>query len=189
MSEQPIHRMSYAEFLAFEKNAAEKHEYLRGGVWAMAGGTARHAQLQANVIGVLRTALRGKPCGAYSSDLRVRIDATDRTTYPDVSVVCGQPAASKEDPLAITNPTLLVEILSESTEASDRGEKFSHYTYLSSLKEYVLVSQDRRRVEVFRRAEGVSWSFTPYEAGLVPLESLGISVPLDEIYEDPNAAA
>lgn len=179
--------MTYSEYLAFEATSEVKHEFLRGEVWAMAGGTPSHAALQANVILALGTRLKGRPCRVFTSDLRVRISETDRSTYPDVTVVCGKQQTAPEDPNAITNPTLIVEVLSESTEASDRGEKFQHYARLPSLQEYVLVSQKARRVDVFRRAEGESWTFVPFTTGNVDLKALEVAISPDELYADPTA--
>lgn len=134
----------------------------------------------------MSSALRGKPCVVLSSDVRVRIEATDRTTYPDVTVVCGPRAVAADDQDAIVNPVVLVEVLSDSTEADDRGEKVAHYRRLASLREYVLVSQHERRIEVFRR-EGDHWSLYEAAAGeTIQLGSVGAVLVVDEIYFDPT---
>ena len=181
--------MTYAEYVAFEASSDEKHEYLRGEIWAMAGGTPTHALIATNFMRVLGNALQGKPCAPYGSDLRIRISETDRTTYPDGAVVCGKRQVAADDPNALTNPTVVVEVLSDGTEASDRGEKFAHYRRLSSLKEYVLVSQHVRQVEVFRRGEGDVWTIARARVSgeQVELTSLGVSFAVDELYFDPNA--
>src|SRR5205814_5137678 len=125
----------------------------------------------------LGVALRGRPCAIYSSDVRVRVTATDRTTYPDLTVVCAAVEAPPEDPEAVANPTVIVEVLSETTEASDRGEKFAHYRHLSSLREYVLVGQKEPRIEVFRREDDGRWSFEEALAGgSLRLASLGVAL-------------
>lgn len=179
--------VTYAEYLARERTSGVKHEYLRGDVWAMAGGTPTHARLSMALGWSLRNRLQGKPCVPYSSDLRVRIESTDRATYPDLTVICGPEQAAADDPDAITNPTVIVEVLSETTERSDRGEKFAHYQRLATLREYVLVSQDSQRIEVFRR-EGSTWVLSIYEAGAtVKLESLALEFPVSEIYALPSA--
>ncbi len=179
--------MTYADYLTAERVAQVKHEYLRGQVWAMAGGTIEHGRLAMAIGNALSNALRGKPCVVLSSDVRVRIEATDRTTYPDVTVVCGPRAVSADDNDAIVNPVVLVEVLSDSTEADDRGEKFAHYRRLASLREYVLVSQHERRIEVFRR-EGDHWSLYEAAAGdTIQLGSIGAALVVDEIYFDPTA--
>ena len=131
--------MTYAEYFALEDKSAERHEFLNGEVFAMSGGTIEHARLIATTSHALMAALQGRPCSVYAAELRIRIRPTGLTTYPDVSVVCGKAEIDAEDPHAIVNPTVLVEILSDSTEAYDRGEKAAHYRHLPSLREYVLV--------------------------------------------------
>ncbi len=187
MSADAVLRMSYADYLALDGTSDRRHEYLRGVVWAMAGGTIEHSRLQANVTRELGVALRGKPCVVLTSDAKVRIDETDRTTYPDASVVCGPRVTSTLDRNAVTNPIVLVEVLSEATERDDRGEKFAHYRRLSSLEEYVLVSQDVRRIEVFRRTpEG--WMLIEAGPGQhIELRSLGVTLDVDAVYFDPAA--
>jgi Uma2 family endonuclease len=118
---QRAHHVPYSEYLALEASGDGKHDYVAGMVYAMAGGTPEHARLQAALSLALGAALRGKPCAVYSSDLRVRIEATDRSTYPDVTVVCGALKTSAVDNDGVIHPTLLVEVTSESTEANDRG--------------------------------------------------------------------
>ena len=179
--------MTYAQYLALEEPSLVKHEYLHGEVWAMAGGTPSHARIGMNVGIALGNALKGRPCVVYSSDLRVRIEETDRSTYPDITVVCGKSVAASDDANAIVNPTLIVEVLSDSTEASDRGEKFAHLQHLPSLKEYVLVSQKLQRIEVFRRGEGSTWMLLPFTSGRVPLLSVDAVLEFAEVYADPLA--
>ena len=179
-------RMTYAEYLTLERASEVKHEYVNGEVYAMAGGTPDHGRLAMNVGGILRAALVGKPCAVFNSDVRVRIEATGRSTYPDPSVVCGRLARAEDDADAIVNPILLVEVLSDSTEAADRGEKFAHYRRLPSLREYVLVSQNTQRLEVFRRREGGGWVLSEASRGeTVRLESIDVTLPVDEVYHDP----
>jgi len=183
----PAQRVSYAEYLAFERDAETKHEFIDGAVVAMAGGTPEHSRLAMNVGVALANALRGRRCSAFSSDLRVHVPATGRSTYPDVTVVCDERRTAEVDPDAIINPTLIVEVLSPTTEARDRGEKFSHYRRLESLREYVLVSQDDVRIEVFRR-QGDIWALRDYGPGQsVELASLDVRLEVDVIYDDPLA--
>lgn len=182
-------RMTYAEYLALERASEAKHEYVNGHVYAMAGGTPDHGRLAMNVGGILRAALAGRPCAVFSSDVRVRIEATGRSTYPDLSVVCGHLARADDDADAITNPVVLVEVLSDSTEASDRGDKFAHYRRLPSLREYVLVSQRAERIELFRRGEVGGWVLSEAGRGeVVRLESIDVVLSVDEAYHDPLAA-
>jgi Uma2 family endonuclease len=178
--------VGYDEYLAQETISATKHEYLRGQVFAMAGGTPEHARLQASMARELGVALGGSRCAVFSSGLRVRVVDTGLSTYPDVTVVCGKLETAPDDPQAAVNPTVLVEILSEGTEAYDRGEKFAHYRRVPSLREYVLVSQNQPRIEVFRRADGGEWTFSELGAGdSLRLGSLNVAVSLDAIFANP----
>lgn len=166
-----LNEMTFEEYLAFEEASDEKHEWIGGYVFAMAGGTPRHAQLSANAIGLLRGILGTSGCSVFSSDLRVRIQETTRRTYPDVTVVCGPLERDPADRNAITNPTIIVEVLSDSTEASDRGEKWRHYRTLPSLQSYVLINTREPLVEVFTRS-GTSWSLS--DAGPGDFAALGL---------------
>jgi Uma2 family endonuclease len=179
-------RMTYTEYIAAEADAECKHEYLRGEVWAMAGGSAEHGALTAAVIALLGNALRDKPCRIFTSDVRVRVQATDLTTYPDVSVVCGHLELAPEDGNAIINPVLLVEVLSDSTEAYDRGEKAAHYRRIPSLREYLLISQHAQRLELFRRTHDDRWELSEAGPGQ-PLELSSVDAVLktDDIYRNP----
>ncbi len=181
--------MTHAEYLSLERASEAKHEYLNGQVYAMAGGTPDHGRLAMNVGRLLGAALAGKPCAVFNSDVRVRIEATGRSTYPDLSVVCGHLVRASDDPDAIANPVLLVEVLSDSTEASDRGDKFAHYRRLPSLREYVLVSQSTPRIEVFRRREGRDWLLNEVGDGeQARLESLDVALSVDDVYHNPLRA-
>lgn len=182
----PVH-MTYAEYLAAEDKADMKHEYLRGEVFAMSGGTPEHAALTAAVIANLSRVLSGKPCRVYSSDLRVRIPETDLSTYPDVTIVCGKLETAKDDGNAAVNPTVIVEVLSPSTEGYDRGEKSAHYRRIASLKELVLVAQDRRSIEIYRRNAQARWELA-VEAGAgqrAELESVGAVLDVEALYANP----
>jgi Uma2 family endonuclease len=152
----------------------------------MAGGTPEHGALAAAIMGELRVALRGKPCRVYSSDLRVRIVETDTATYPDATVVCGKLETAVDDRNAVVNPTLLVEVLSDATEAYDRGAKSAHYRRIASLKEYVLVAQDEQRLEVYRRNEHGRWELLEARSGAqIELASIGVMLDVDAVYENP----
>jgi Uma2 family endonuclease len=178
--------MTYAEYLAAEAVAEVRHEYLNGEVWEMAGGTPEHSALAAALIGELRSALRGKPCRVFTSDLRVRVPETDFATYPDVAVVCGQLETADDDKDAIINPIVLIEVLSDSTEAYDRGAKAAHYRRIPSLREYVLVSQGEPRIEVQRRAESGRWELLEARLGeTIELASLGVRLDVAAVYANP----
>lgn len=184
-----VRRMTHAEYLAAEATSEFRHEYLRGEVIAMAGGSLEHAALGAALAGEVRLALADKPCRVFSADARVRIAATDMTTYPDLSVVCGPLERAPEDEHALLNPIVLFEVLSDSTEAYDRGAKASHYRHIPSLREYVLVSQREPRIEVQRRNASGRWEIYEFTAGQqAVLESLGIVLSLDALYRDPIAS-
>jgi Uma2 family endonuclease len=178
--------MTYAEYLAAEAAAEVRHEFLNGDVWAMAGGTPEHAALAAALIRELGAALRAKPCRVYTSDLRVRILETGLSTYPDVSVVCGSAETAPDDPEAITNPSVVAEVLSDTSEGYDRGARAAHYRRLSSLQEYVLVGQTEPLIEVYRRTEAGRWELLEGRPGeRVELRSLGISLDVAAVYANP----
>jgi len=153
----PLHEIhhTYAEYLGLEASSNVKHEFLGGQIYAMAGGTPEHAALAAAVSGLLFGQLRGGACRAYDSDLRVRTPS-GLATYPDVTVICGPSQRDEVDPQAVTNPALIVEVLSRSTEDYDSGDKFEHYKTLRSLRQYVLVSHRERAIEVWTR-EDAAW--------------------------------
>ncbi|MBX3249690.1 MAG: Uma2 family endonuclease [Myxococcales bacterium] len=188
MAQAPeLRRMTYPEYLELERASATKHEYVNGEVYAMAGGSPEHARLAMRLGALITVALGGRPCAVFSSDARVRVERTSRSTYPDLSVVCGTLERASDDPDAIVNPCVLVEVLSETTEASDRGDKWAHYQRLDSLAEYVLVSQREPRVELYRRAER-GWSYEVFVAGMMlELRSIGVSIDIDALYLDPLA--
>jgi Uma2 family endonuclease len=178
-------KMTYAEYDAFEAGSDRKHEYIRGEVFEvldMAGATPRHGALISSTITELRVRLRGRPCQVFDSSARVRIDATDTDTYPDITVVCGRRQHPVGQPNTTLNPSLLVEVLSPSIEAWDRGGKFAHYRQLPSLQHYVMVSQEEQRVEVYTRQPDGAWMLQEASAGHVQLERLGIELSVDEIY-------
>ena len=172
------------EYLIQERAADYKSEYCNGEIFAMAGASRRHCLISTNVLGELRGRLRGKGCTPYGSDLRIEVPTTGLFTYPDVSVICEQPGFSAHDDETVTNPTLLVEVLSDSTEAYDRGGKFANYRTLGSLREYVLVSQKEPLVEVFFRLDDGTWKLTPVSGlhATARLQSLEIELPLAEIF-------
>lgn len=174
---------SYGDYLALEAASNVRHEYLDGQIYGMAGGSPEHAALAASVVGLLFPQLMGGKCRAYSSDLRIRVPATGLATYPDVAVVCGPRQRDPEDDDAVTNPTLLVEVLSPSTERYDRGDKFEHYKQLDSLRQYLLVRQDRPQVEVWTRGAG-GWSVEVVGAGqTAALTSIGSELDVSRLYD------
>jgi Uma2 family endonuclease len=181
------HRFLFDEYLALEERGAIKHEFLDGQVWAMAGGSPDHGAVAANIIALLSTQLRGRPCRVFTSDVRIRVKATGLATYPDVSVVCGKQEMDPEDPknTTVINPSLIVEVLSPSTEDYDRGEKLAHYKQIPSLQEVVLVAHEENRIELWRRLAD-RWSLDVFRGdGTAALVSLSCQLPLTDVYRNP----
>ncbi len=175
-----------AEYVRLEAYSNVRHEFLDGQIHAMAGGTPEHGTYAANLIVLLSTALAGRRCRVQTSDVRIRVQATGLVTYPDVSVVCGRAELDADDPNAVVNPTLLVEVTSPSTDAYDRGEKLGHYQRIPSLREVIFVAHDERRVDVVRRLADGSWAtFSARLGGSVTLESIESELRVDEVYRDP----
>ena len=179
-------QFTLAEYLVREAAASHKSEFYRGEIFAMSGGTPEHSQVGGNVFASLRGRLRGSPCRPYNSDLRIRVPTNGLTTYPDVSVVCGELQLDAEDRHAINNPSVLFEVLSKSTENYDRGKKFDLYRELESLREYILIAQEESHVERFVRQDDGSWLLTVFKGvdAVLELPTLGCTLPLAEIYED-----
>jgi Uma2 family endonuclease len=181
-------RRTYAEYLALEGSSEVKHEFIAGAIVAMAGGTIEHGRLMSQLSFLLRRALEGRPCVVLPSDVRVRIRAAERATYPDLHVVCGEVERDPEDDHAVVNPVVIVEILSDTTAESDRGDKFAAYRRLRSLRQYILVSQQERRVDVYRR-DGRRWLLDEYGTSeRFPVESIDIEIAVDDVYTDPLGA-
>ena len=188
MTADPIHshRFTIEDYLRLESDAVEKHEYRNGEIVAMAGGSPQHSLIIANLIRETGNRLKGKPCRVYDSNLRVRVSPTGLYTYPDLLVICGEPQFDPRDTRRTTviNPRTIVEVLSPSTEAYDRGDKFRQYLRIDSLREYVLVSQARPFVESFYLQADGTWLFAPV-SGLetaAKLRSLDVDLPLAEAY-------
>jgi Uma2 family endonuclease len=173
---------TYAEYLALEDESPIRHEYLDGEIYAMAGGSPDHAALAAAVIGLLGPRLP-PGCRTFTSDLRVRVADTGLSTYPDAAVICGRTQRAADDPLAVVNPVILVEVTSPSTEEYDRGEKLRHYKQLASLREVLVVSHREARLTIHRRDERGAWSTIEAAAGQeLTIESLGARLAVDDVY-------
>ena len=173
-----------AEYLAFERASDEKHEFHAGRIYALAGTSREHGLVALNLGAELRGALRGRPCETFVGDIRVRVSDTGLSTYPDVVVACGEPAWLDAEVDTLLDPTVVVEVLSPSTERYDRGDKFAHYCRLPSLAEYVLVATERPRVERFAR-QGDVWVLSEADGldATLALDALGCRIPLAAIYE------
>jgi Uma2 family endonuclease len=190
---QPKTRYSFEDWLADERaNADARHEYVAGEVFAMTGASENHNVIVANITAALTLQMRGRPeCRVYASDLKVQIEAADAGKYPDLLALCGERRFHDGRRDVLLNPSLIVEVLSDSTEAYDRGDKFALYRLLESLREYLLISQNRMRAELYVRQTDGSWLLTDYAdpAGQVPLSSIDCALPLAEIYDKVDLPA
>src|SRR5262245_54952093 len=183
MSAAPKRKLTTAEYLAFERNAEQKHEFVNGEMFAMAGASPEHNSVTENLSIEIGSRLKGGPCRTYSRDLRVKVHRTGLYTYPDLIVVCGKP---EFDPLhrdTLVNPQVVFEVLSPSTESYDRGAKFRHYQQLPSVREYVLVSQDRAQVDRFVRQPDETWVLTVFAdpAAEFSLATVPVHFPLADV--------
>lgn len=170
------------EYFEWEAQQSLRYEYFDGAVFAMAGGSLPHADIALNIASILRQHLKGR-CKVRNSDAKVGITAKGPFVYPDVSVTCDDRDRAAQQ--FSSYPCLIVEVMSPSTEAYDRGGKFALYRRLESLQEYVLVGSETKTVDIFRRNSADTWTFTPYSEGdEVELTSIGLTVPLDAFYED-----
>ncbi len=175
--------LSYEDYLALERATDTRHEWVDGVAYAMAGGTPTHNLLCSRLIVELTRIIGDRPCDAYPSDQKIRPKKVRFASYPDVAVVCGKPETHPDDANAILNPTVLVEVLSDSTEDWDRGGKFARYRKLPTLRDYVLVSQHERRVEVFSRRDDGVWELREAGEGeRVPLASFAEPIEVDRVY-------
>ena len=177
--------ISEAEYIEGEKTSLIKHEWFDGEVFAMAGGTREHSTITVNLAGVLGAQLRGRAQKIYNGQLQVKIEATGLRTYPDVSVVCPPERFDANDPNSLLNPSILIEVLSPSTENYDRTVKFDHFKQIESLTDYLLVSTDCVRVEQFTRGENGVWTMRAFtlRSETVSLPVADVELPLEEIYE------
>ncbi len=176
--------MTEVDYLAFEETTDDKHEYSQGRVYAMTGGSVRHSVISANTITHLNNQLDEKDCTVTSSDLRVHVASRKAYRYPDVIVFCGAPAYITGRVDTITNPVVLVEVLSPSTELIDRNDKLAEYTQIESLQAYLMISQNTMKIERFLRHESGQWLYQ-YVTGLeaeIDLPSLGCTLALSKIY-------
>ena len=185
MSAVPKTKLTSAEYLAKERKAEFRSEFYRGEMFAMAGNSREHSLIVGNLIREIGTQFKGRRCEVHPTEIRVKVSASGLYTYPDVVVVCGEPVFEDDTFDTLLNPTVLIEVLSPSTESYDRGAKAGQYRRLPSLREYVLITQDRAQVEVFIRQDNGDWLLR--EAGdldsSVVLSSVSVSLPLREIYD------
>ena len=175
--------VSPEEYLERERRAEYKSEYFAGEIVAMAGAKRKHNLVSNNVSASLTAQIRDAPCEVYANDMRVQADGEKQYSYPDVVVVCGEPQFRDGREDTLLNPTVIVEVLSPSTESRDRGEKFLRYRQIASLIDYLLIAQNERRVEQFTKQPDGSWRLVEtFDAGDVRLESIGCTLTLADIY-------
>lgn len=184
MSKQLDSRFTVTDYLSMERNSSDKHEFVFGEIHPTAGVTARHVEIVGNIAGELSNQLRQRPCRVYSTDLRLAVDASQRYTYPDVVVVCGQPNFLDNQLDTLLNPELIVEVLSESTRNYDRGDKFQQYRAIPSFREYLLVDQAKVHVERHTKQPDGTWSLWETDSldSVIRLESVAVTLPVSEIY-------
>lgn len=184
MSSNPKALLTEEEYLAIERQAEFRSEFFAGEMFALAGASRRHNRIVTNLVVALDGQLAMRPCNVYSNDMRVKVQSTGLYTYPDVIVTCGEENFASGEMDVLLNPLLIAEVLSDSTEAYDRGKKFESYQGIESLKEYLLVSQNSQRVELFVRQGAKNWIYSeahePTET--IRLQSVGCELRLEDIY-------
>jgi Uma2 family endonuclease len=191
VSTQPKTFLTPEQYLEIERKAPYKSEYYNGAMFAMSGASRAHNLIVASVVSGLYSQLRSTPCEVYPSDMRVRVGATGLYTYPDVVAVCGEPKLADEHFDVLLNPSLLVEVLSPSTEAYDRGRKFEHYQSIESLTEYLLLASDRVHADLFTRQTDGRWLLTSVKRleDSLDLRSVGCRVDLASVYEKVDVSS
>ena len=183
MASSPIAKVTAEEYLALDRAAEVRSEFLDGEMWAMPGVSLPHARLQLNLYNALEAALDDRDCEVLPSDFRVRV-SNRMYAYPDVTIVCGKPVLANENQDILLNPVAIIEVLSPTTEKYDRGVKFQYYRTIESLRDYVLVAQDRVLIEQFTRTEAGTWTLRDYQQleDAMKIESIGATLPLARIY-------
>jgi Uma2 family endonuclease len=177
-----LRRLSVDEYIALDRASEQRWEYVDGEAFAMAGASLRHNAVVANILLALGARLKNSPCFPLGDGQKVETTATRAFHYPDLTVVCGKPKVGAKDDHALTNPTVLFEVLSETTGDYDRGSKFDHYATIEELREYVVVFPDVRRIEHRKRIGRSEWQLLDIVGGELDLTALRITLPLDEIY-------
>src|SRR5215471_1968544 len=187
MSLPPHRRYTLEEYFAIERASEVRYEYWQGEIFAMRGASPAHAQIQINLISLLRLPLRGRPCRLFSSDMRLKVPSLPPYRYPDLSALCGEPVFEPIGGLEVlTNPTLIVEILSPTTEAFDRGDKFTHYKSIPSFCEYLLIAQHRPHVGQYIKQNDAVWSYQEFNdlAATLYVSALDCTLMLAELFQD-----
>lgn len=184
MEARELRRLTLDEYVALDRASEGRWEYVDGEAFAMAGASLRHNAIVVNVVVALATKLKGGPCFPMLDSQKVATEATHAFHYPDALVVCGAPRRAEKDDHAITNPAILIEVLSPTTADYDRGAKFDHYKTIPELREYLVIFADRKRVEHRKRVGDSQWLITDHIGGEVFLESAGVRLEIEEIYEN-----
>jgi len=176
---------SFKDYLAIERELDTRNEYIGGQVYAMTGAKENHNLIVVNLAAELRARFKQRPCRVFANDMKVRIDLADASTYPDVLALCGEREFHDQRKDIICNPSLIVEVLSPSTEAHDRGDKFALYRRLPSLRDYLLISQDRMAAELYTRQADGRWLMSEFdhEEQVIRLDSVDCEVPMAEVYD------
>ncbi len=177
-----IPHFTEAEYLEYDRTHEGRHEFVNGEIIAMAGASFAHLRLASNAMIALGRTLSGRPCVPYASDLRVAIDETGLYAYPDITVVCGEPDLAATTPETLLNPTVLIEVLSESTASYDRGEKLEHYRRRASVQAVVLIDSREVRVTVVSRNPDATWTITDATAGAIRVPGIDVVLDLAELY-------
>jgi len=185
MSSLPKTRFTPEEYLAMDRQSEYKNEYFDGEIFAMTGASRKHNLISVNVASSLNSQLTDRDCEVYASDMRVKVNPTGLYTYPDVVVVCGVPGFEDKETDTLLNPTVIIEVLSKTTEGYDRGDKFEHYRSIESLSEVVLIAQDKHHIEHYRRQEGGQWVLTETNnlQDRIKLTSINCELALHDIYK------
>jgi Uma2 family endonuclease len=186
---EPVPKYNYvspADYLSMERETLHKHEYYRGEVFAMSGASIHHNDVFSNLFGYLSSKLKGKNCKPYGSDLRIHIPLNTLYTYPDISIICGKPETTDNSFDTITNPSVIIEILSPSTKSYDRGDKFNLYRQIPTLQEYILIDSETVSVEHFVKTDVHEWMLTELKSitDTFMIKTVAIPVALEELYLD-----
>ena len=183
-------KFTIEEYLEMENAADEKHEYYQGEIFAMSGAKYQHNLVVKNLFLALGNKLKGKPCQPMGSDMRVHIEENTLFTYPDISIVCGEPEFLNNDEFNLLNPVIIVEVLSQSTKGYDRGDKFKLYRDIPSLKEYILIDPERISIEAFYINAESEWALKEFMSigDTLFLTSIKVSLPLADIYDGTRIA-
>lgn len=178
-------KLTIEEYLAFEETSIKKHEYYKGEVFAMSGAKISHNIISGNLYFRLREKLNGKSCSPFNSDQRIHIPLNSLFTYPDISIICGEPETLNNDHLNLLNPTVIIEVLSSSTKDYDRGEKFKLYRDILSLREYILVDSQSIHIEVFRINDTNHWELEEYKSANAELiiKAINVVLPVADVYQ------